>query len=227
MKLNKMTFTRIFLTTALGLAGTVTAMGQVKTVNYDLVSLSKNGNLDVYNRKISTFSEKDKNGIRFSKNQNDGIAWLDGVEFSDGIIELDIRGKDAFQQSFIGVAFHGTDNKTLDAIYFRPFNFQSTDPVRKIHGVQYISHPDYTWQVLREKYNGKYEKAVNPPPGGNDWFHVKIVIRSPLVTVYVNGNTEPSISVEKLNDRKTGKIGLWVGNGSDGDFTNLQITPLK
>jgi hypothetical protein len=227
MKLNKMTFTRIFLTTALGLAGTVTAMGQVKTVNYDLVSLSKNGNLDVYNRKISTFSEKDKNGIRFSKNQNDGIAWLDGVEFSDGIIELDIRGKDAFQQSFIGVAFHGTDNKTLDAIYFRPFNFQSTDPIRKIHGVQYISHPDYTWQVLREKYNGKYEKAVNPPPGGNDWFHVKIVIRSPLVTVYVNGNTEPSISVEKLNDRKTGKIGLWVGNGSDGDFTNLQITPLK
>jgi len=44
----------------------------------------------------------------------------------------------------VGIAFHGSDNKTLDAIYFRPFNFQSTDPVRKIHAVQYVSHPDNT-----------------------------------------------------------------------------------
>jgi hypothetical protein len=29
--------------------------------------------------------------------------------------------------------------------------------------------------------------------------------------------------IDKLNDRKTGKIGLWVGNTSDGDFANLQI----
>jgi hypothetical protein len=44
------------------------------------------------------------------------------------------------------------------------------------------------------------------------------------VKVYVNGNPEPCLSIDKLNDRKTGKIGLWVGNGSDGDFANLQIT---
>ena len=220
-----MNLTRIYLTAALGLVSTLTAIGQGKALNYDLFRLAENGKLEVFNRKVGTFSENEMKGIRFSKSQNDGMAWLDGVEFSDGIIELDIRGKDAFQQSFLGVAFHGIDNKTFDAIYFRPFNFQSTDPVRKIHGVQYISHPDYTWQVLREKYSGKYEKAVIPSPDGNEWFHVKIVINYPLVTVYVNGNSEPSLSVETLNDRKSGKIGLWVGNGSDGDFTNLQITP--
>jgi hypothetical protein len=44
------------------------------------------------------------------------------------------------------------------------------------------------------------------------------------VTVYVNGNSDPSLTIDKLNDRKTGKIGLWVGNGSDGDFANLQIS---
>jgi hypothetical protein len=215
---------RINLTVVLGLICTITVYGQGKTVNYDLFSMAENNELEVFNRKITTFSDGDKKGIRFSKNQNDGMAWLNNSEFSDGIIELDIRGKDAFQQSFLGVAFHGIDNETLDAVYFRPFNFQSPEPVRMIHAVQYISHPDYTWSVLREKFNGKYEKAVNPAPGGNDWFHVKIVIMNSLITVHVNGNKEASLSVNKLNDRKTGKIGLWVGNGSDGDFANLQIT---
>ena len=127
------------------------------------------------------------------------------------------------QQSFVGLAFHGLNNETLDAIYFRPFNFQSTDPVRKIHAVQYVSHPDYTWSVLREKYNGKYENTVTPAPNGNDWFHAKIVVQFPKVTVYVNSNSEPSLVIDILNDRKTGKIGLLVGNTSDGDFANLQI----
>ena len=45
------------------------------------------------------------------------------------------------------------------------------------------------------------------------------------MTVFVNGNQEPSLTIEKLNTRKTGKIGIWVGNNSDGDFANLQITP--
>jgi hypothetical protein len=216
---------RIYLTVVLTFSTTLIAAGQVKTVNYDLFTMADNKKLEVFNRRVTTLSEGDKKGIRFSKNQNDGIAWLNGVQFSEGIIELDIRGKDAFQQSFVGVAFHGVDNETLDAIYFRPFNFQSSEPVRKIHAVQYISHPDYTWSVLREKFNGKYEKAVNPVPDGNDWFHAKIVIKNALITVYVNGNTEPSLTVEKMNKREIGKIGLWVGNGSDGDFANMQITP--
>lgn len=208
----------------LGLFLTLTISGQEQSIKYDLFSLFKDNKFEVFNRQISQFSETEMKGIRFSKNMGDGIAWLKGVEFSNGTIELDIRGKDVLQESFVGVAFHGVNNETLDGIYFRPFNFQSTDPVRKIHAVQYISHPDNTWSVLREKYNGKYEKAVTPAPDGNDWFHAKIVVQFPKVTVYVNGNSEPSLMINKLNERKTGKIGLWVGNTSDGDFTNLQIT---
>jgi hypothetical protein len=208
----------------LGLLFTLNTNGQGQSIKYDLYNLFENNTLEPFNRQISQFAEKEKKGIRFSKNTGDGIAWLKGVEFSNGIIELDIRGKDVMQQSFVGIAFHGVNNETLDAIYFRPFNFQSTYPVRKIHAVQYISHPDYTWPFLREKHNGKYEKAVTPAPNGNDWFHAKIVVQYPKVTVYVNGYSEPSLVIDKLNDRKTGKIGLWVGNTSDGDFANLQIT---
>jgi len=217
--------TRIYLTIALGIISILSAMGQGNAVKYDLFNLAENNKLEVFNRKVSTFTENDKKGIRFSKNENDGVAWLNGVEFSNGTVELDIQGKDIFQQSFVGIAFHGTDNKTFDAVYFRPFNFQSTDPVRKIHAVQYVAYPDYPWQILREKFNGKFEKAVIPTPNGNEWFHVKITIKYPVVTVFVNGNQEPSLTIEKLNTRKTGKIGIWVGNNSDGDFANLQITP--
>ena len=216
--------TRILLTVTFGFLTTLTGSGQGSTNKYDLFSMAENNKLEVFNRKVSSFNENDKKGIRFSKNGNDGLAWLNGVEFSNGSIELDIRGKDIYQQSFVGIAFHGSDNKTLDAIYFRPFNFQSTDPIRKIHAVQYVSHPDDTWDVLRDKQNGKYEKAVTPSPNGNEWFHVKILIKYPQVTVFVNGNSEPSLTIQKLNTRKTGKIGLWVGNNSDGDFANLQIT---
>jgi hypothetical protein len=221
--MKKLMTARFCFVTLLGLLSLLTTRGQGQSVKYDLSNLFENEKIEPFNRQLTQFSENDKKGIRFSKNEGDGIAWLKGVEFSNGIIELDIKGKDVMQQSFVGVAFHGLNNETLDAIYFRPFNFQSTDPVRKIHAVQYVSHPDYTWSVLREKYNGKYEKAVTPAPNGNDWFHTKIVVQYPKVTVYVNGNSEPSLVIDKLNDRKIGKIGLWVGNTSDGDFANLQI----
>jgi hypothetical protein len=223
MKTTKMN--RFNLMLILGLVISLSASAQVGPVKYDLFSLLENNKLEVFNRKAITFSENDKKGIQFSKNENDGVAWINGVEFSDGTIELDIRGNDQYQQSFVGIAFHGVDNNTLDAIYFRPFNFQSTDPVRKVHAVQYVSQPDKPWQVLREQFPGIYEKAVVPAIGGNEWFHAKIVVKYPLVTVYFNGNNEPCLTVEKLNKRTSGKVGIWVGNNSDGDFANLQITP--
>ena len=225
MKTTKMN--RFNLLLILGSVISLSSSAQVGPVRYDLFSLLENNKLEVFNRKVIPFSENDKKGIRFSKNENDGVAWLKHVIFSNGNIELDIRGKDELQQSFVGIAFHGVDNNTFDAVYFRPFNFQSTDSVRKIHAVQYISQPDYPWQVLREKFSGKYEKAVIPSPNGNEWFHVKIIVKSPQIIVFVNGNQEPSLIVEKLNTRASGKIGLWVGNNSDGDFANLQIIPLN
>jgi hypothetical protein len=218
---------RLSLILLLGFVISFSGSAQVIPVKYDLYSLHENKKLEIFNRKVITFHDEDKRGIRVSKNENDGIVWINGIEFSNGTIELDIRGKDQYQQSFVGIAFHGVDNSTLDAVYFRPFNFQSSDPVRKVHAVQYVSQPDKTWEVLREQFPGIYEKAVIPSAGGNEWFHAKIVVENPVVTVYFNGSKEASLTVETLNKRTSGKIGIWVGNNSDGDFANMQITPKK
>lgn len=149
-----------------------------------------------------------------------GVAWITNKQFGKGTIEFDVKGKDALQQSFVGVAFHGVNDSTYDAIYFRPFNFQVPDAGRRSHSVQYISLPANDWQLLREKYPGKYENEIDPSTDPNKWFHVKIVITDEEATAYVNGNR--CLTVTLLGTQKTGMIGYWVGNGSDGDWKNLK-----
>ena len=215
---------RNFLTIAIALTISIFSSAQSSQVKYDLADLNKNGKLRMFNRAITSITDKEQKAVRFSEHEGDGVAWIDDVNFANGSIELDIKGKDVLQQSFAGIAFHGKDERTLDAVYFRPFNFRTSDSVRHIHAVQYVSHPDFPWNVLRETQNGKYEKAIASAPDPSEWFHAKIIVAYPHITVYVNNSNEPCLSVDKLNDRKTGKIGLWVGNNSGGDFANLVIT---
>lgn len=181
--------------------------------------------LQVFNRAATSFTDGSRTGVRLSAAADNGVAWLRGVELGNGTIELDIRGKDVPQQSFVGVAFHGADDSTYDAVYFRPFNFRTDDSVRRSHAVEYVSHPTYPWQKLRAEHPGEYEKSVTPVPDPNGWFHVRVVVASPKVSVYVADATEPSLVVTQLSRRRRGRVGLWVGNGSDGDFANLKIVP--
>ena len=192
-----------------------------KTIKPDL---SNAGRFQVVNREISiTQNENKKNVVHLNGAPNDGIAWINDLKFEKGAIEFDAKGKNVMQQSFIGIAFHGMNDTTFDAVYFRPFNFQSPDAVRKSHSVQYISLPQFDWSVLREKYPGKYENALTDNIGADSWFHAKIMVDAGKIEVFVNNNPQASLTVKPLNNYTTGKIGFWVGNNSDGDFANLEI----
>jgi hypothetical protein len=176
------------------------------------------------NRTVSLVNEDGKKTVRFNEVPNEGYMILKGIEFSNGTIEFDVKGKDIMQQSFVGIAFHGQDEKTYDVVYFRPFNFKSDDPVRRAHSVQYISSPDYGWPKLRNDFPGKYENTVSPVPGPDDWFHVKIVVDGKKISTFVNHSSQPSLQVEKLSNTTNGGIALWMGNNSGGSFANLSIT---
>ena len=179
--------------------------------------------VQVFNRRVSSLSDGTRKGLRLSESPGDGVAYLRGIELGNGTIEFDLKGKDVQGQSFVGVAFHGVDSSTYDAIYFRPFNFKAEDPARRSHAVQYISHPTYTWQKLRAERPGIFEQPVNPAPDPNAWFHVRVVVASPKVSVFVGDAKEPCLVVTRLNDRTNGLVGLWVGNNSGGDFADLKI----
>ncbi len=193
-------------------------------VLFNLHQLVSDKGMEVFNRELSLVDEKGYPGIRLSKDFGEGVAWLKGIAFSNGTIEFDVRGENVKQRSFVGFAFHGRDNETFDAIYLRPFQFMEQDEVLRSHGIQYISLPDFTWRTLREKFPGKYEHAVYPAPDPNYWVRVRIVIKESLVSVYINGNSQPSLTVEKVTGIKTGSIGFYVADISGGDFANLTIT---
>ena len=99
--------------------------GQKKPVEPDLGSLADGKGVNASKRTISRITDGARQGVRLSEAEGEGPAYLPGIEFSDGTIELDLKGKDVQGASFIGVAFHGVDGTTYDAIYFRPFNFKT------------------------------------------------------------------------------------------------------
>jgi hypothetical protein len=213
------------LVAALGVFTASAVAGQHRPIEPDLTQLAQGQGLHVFNRSVSGLSDGAKRGLRLSEHPGDGVAYVEGVEFANGTIEVDVRGKDVPQQSFVGIAFHGVDGTTYDAIYFRPFNFRTQDPARRAHAVQYIAHPTYDWQRLRAEHPGVYEQPVNPVPDPNNWFHARVVVASSKVSVFVGDATEPSLVVNRLSERTKGLIGLWVGNNSGGDFANLRIRP--
>jgi hypothetical protein len=195
-----------------------------KTVEPDLSALFRANKLTTVNRTGSIINTADrKNVLHLDAKENAGIIWVNDIEFSEGTIEFDVKGKNILQKSFVGIAFHGTNDSTYDAVYFRPFNFKSSEKERRDHSVQYISLPKFDWPVLRKDSTGIYEKPINPSPEPEEWLHARIIIENQTVKVFVNQNEEPSLVVKQLSGQKKGKVGFWVGHESEGDFAGLKI----
>src|SRR2546425_13124326 len=96
------------LLTAAGLCTAPSVSGQQTTLEPD--------RLEVFNRTATRLIDGTRTGIHLSASADNGVAYLQGIELGNGTIELDVRGKDVPQQSFVGVAFHGVDGTTYDAI---------------------------------------------------------------------------------------------------------------
>lgn len=189
----------------------------------DLATLYKKGKLKPINREIKIVSSDSGAYLKIAQGKNEGIVWLPFKDFKNGTIEIQMRGKDVFQRSFIGIAFHGIDDSTYDAVYCRPFNFSAKDSIRRIHAVQYISHPHFTWDRLRKESNAVFEKEIINPPDPGSWFSMKLVIEGTTVKAFINNSAYPSLTVKKLSNPSPGKIGLFTADSSGGDFKNIRI----
>lgn len=203
------------------LISTMMSCSQQKDFTPDLTQISNNSLWTIHNREAHMHGGE----IHLNGKPADGLLWLNDYEFSNGKIDLDIKGRDDMGKSFVGFAFHGLNDSTFDAVYFRPFNFKS--PERNGHSVQYISHPINTWRKLRTDFPEKYENKLSEVPDPDSWFHATIVIDYPNVKVFVNNSDVPSLEVDQLSAREKGWLGFWVGHGSDGMFRNLTISPAK
>lgn len=179
------------------------------------------------NRHITAVDSGGRKFVRFDEAPGAGMAWTRAIDFADGEIELDVRGRNVLQKSFVGIAFHIASDTAWDAVYLRPFNFAATDSARHAHAIQYVSAPSYPWERLRSQQPGKYEQPVLPEPDANAWVHLRLVIRGTDVQAFVNGNASPALHVQTLGGRTHGGVGLWVGDPSPGDFANVVVRPRR
>jgi hypothetical protein len=192
----------------------------------DLAERLTAGKLRVVNRDVTKLPDK-PGAIHASEGTDLGLVWIDGTDFAEGTIEVDLRGRDVQQRSFVGIAFHAKDDKTYESVYLRPFNFRSTDETRRQHAVQYMSVPEFDWQMLRQKFPEEFENPVDSSLDPTGWVPLRVVVKGSAVQIYAGAAQTPALEVRKLGQLQRGIIGLWIGAGSDGDFANLRITPAQ
>jgi CubicO group peptidase (beta-lactamase class C family) len=150
------------------------------------------------------------------------------VTFRDGVIELEVAGRPApgsneNARGFIGLAFHVADERHFESFYLRPTNARADDQLRRNHSVQYAAEPDHDARQLRSESPGLYESYVDLQAGV--WTKMRIVVRGRRAELYVHGSNQPCLIVHDLKlGESQGLLALWVGEGTDGYFSNLRVT---
>lgn len=183
----------------------------------------KSNNYKVVNRTLLKPTDG-INIISVDAKEGAGLVIIQDEQFSNGTIELELRGENKPGQSFVGFAFNIQDDVTNECIYFRPFNFRSEDANRRSHSVQYVYHPEYPWKRLRDNHEGVYESEFDRRPDPDSWFKVKIMVDPTHVNVIDSETNEELLKVKRLATQSTETIGYWVGHNSSGQFKNLKLS---
>ena len=186
-----------------------------------IIKLSEE-NLYVINRNISAI-DLNANSVSLNDQLGDGLAIIEDVKFNGGTIEIELKGENIPGKSFVGVAFNIQNDSTYEAIYFRPFNFQSDEKIRREHSLQYIYHPKHSWRYLRTNHEGQYEAEFPNPPSPDDWFKIQVKVDDQSVHVYDTRSDIELLSVQRLTTQVSDRIALWTGFNSKGEFKNLKI----
>jgi hypothetical protein len=193
--------------------------------------------LEIINIKAEVAEYRGRRAVRLLKRddqaaqgnaENESLAIINGTEFKDGTIEVEVAGMPAAgapadARGFIGIAFrvagHGAK---FECFYLRPTNGRAEDQLRRNHSVQYISAPEYPWKKLRTENPGVYESYADMEVGA--WTKIKIVVAGTRAKLYVNGAEQPCLIVNDLKlGESRGPIALWSTVETDGYFSNLTL----
>ncbi|MGZ5902083.1 MAG: hypothetical protein ACXWK3_20250 [Reyranella sp.] len=151
-------------------------------------------------------------------------------DFTDGVIEAaigaELTGKGApDDRGFAGLSFHiGPDFETHETVYLRMTNGRLNVPPppspRIDRAIQYVAHPDFHFDVSRDAFPGRYEKGADIAIGR--WHRLRLEVRGTHLRALVDG-----VEVLTMDDLhyagRPGPVGLFVGDGSRGFFTDLGV----
>jgi hypothetical protein len=154
---------------------------------------------------------------------------IDGLDFQDGVIEVDLAGTglpvNSEAPGFLGIAFRiQPDPSRYELIYLRPGLAQSGDQLVRNHAAQYSAVPNFDWSESRRQWPGVYETRADVKPG--EWTKFKLVVSGRTARLYLNGSSEPTLLIDDLRNAPIrGSVGLWLGPMTEAYYSNLRITP--
>ena len=173
-----------------------------------------------------------RKAVRLTAQGEDGFAFVNGTQFHDGTIEVDLATKvttppGVRMPGFTGIAFRARpDASHYEMFYLRPGNSRSEDQAMRNHSVQYVSEPGFGWERLRRQWPFIYESYADLQPG--QWTKVKIEVHGRHAELSLNGSVNPSLVVDGLKGEDLqGAIALWSYANEESYFSNLRITNTK
>ena len=177
----------------------------------------------------ATISEEALGRMARTQQYAQGLIWINGLDFSNGLIEAEIAGDltpgaGGEARGFVGIAFRvQEDMKTYDAFYLRPTNGRAEDQERRNHAVQYISLPEWPWSRLRKETPGRYEAYVDLVPGV--WTKIKVEVRGNQARLYLHVSEQPTLIVKDVKSGSDGHggVALWLEPGTVAHFRNLTV----
>ena len=206
----------------------------VLVASASLASAQTVGQLTPHKVKLESVDYLGKRAIKITEDSQvangEAYAIVKDASFHNGAVEVELAGRPAAgafgdARGFIGVAFR-LQNGQFEYIYLRPTNGRADDQVRRNHSTQYSAYPNFSFADARQQAPEKYESYVDLEPGV--WTRYRITVEGTKARLYVNGANQPCLIVNdlKLGD-SSGGVALWIGPGTEGYFTGLDIKAAK
>ncbi len=142
-----------------------------------------------------------------------GAAYLNDLEFENGIIEVDVVVDRV--RSYPGLVFLLQSEENFERLYIRPHRspfypdaIQYTPVINRVAG----------WQL----YSGEgYTAGAEIPIG--EWIHLRLEVKGSQARFYMNDMDEPALVINQLEHGVSrGSIGVLSEPGDQGCFSNFR-----
>jgi hypothetical protein len=165
------------------------------------------------NRAASSVEYRNRQAIRLDSRPGKGLAWVEGLRFTVGKIDLSI----AAAPQDVGVAFHVRNEREFEAVCFHIEDEARDEGDSQRVVIQYIS----TYPDQRVSQEARFDL---PYSQSGEWFKARISISKEVMAVFISGDNLPILSVDTSSRGDVyGSVGLWVGPGSSALVADLRI----